>query len=264
MINLNYKEVGNGYPFIILHGLYGMSDNWISFAQQMSATYKIYLLDLRNHGESSHDGSHTYADMVSDLLLFMNSHEIDRAVILGHSMGGKVAMKFAMENPERLSSLIIADIAPIDYQGMGDSSQIEQHRNIIDSMLVLPIGKIESRKEAESFLLERVKGSRTVRFLLKNIKRTESEYRWKLNLVVLREFLSEIAGGLNVDLYTPITSFPVLAIRGAKSNYVQKEGKAALKRLFPMLKLVTIENAGHWLHAEQPEMFLNTIKEFLD
>ncbi|MDD2563728.1 MAG: alpha/beta fold hydrolase [Salinivirgaceae bacterium] len=264
MINLNYKEVGEGYPFIILHGLYGMSDNWISFAQQISATYKVYLLDLRNHGQSDHDASHTYADMVGDLLEFMDSHEIERAIILGHSMGGKVAMKFAMEYPERLSALIIADIAPIDYQLSGDSSQIDKHRTIIDSMLALPIETIASRKEAEIFLIERLGGSRTVQFLLKNIKRTGKGYRWRINLLVLREFLSEIAGGLDVESYNSITSFPVLLIRGAKSDYVQKEGKVALKRMFPMIKFVTIENAGHWLHADQPEIFVDSIKKFLD
>lgn len=263
-VNLHFKVVGEGFPFIILHGLYGMSDNWMSFAQRLAHKYKFYLLDLRNHGDSPHTKSHTYSEMVLDILNFVDSQGIERAIFLGHSMGGKAAMLFGLEYPERVSSLIIADIAPIDYHKIGEGDHYLQHRKIIDAMLQLPFDTLVSRREAELFLMRKINDYRVVQFLLKSIKRKGKVYSWRINIPIINEYLPKISAGFDTINYNPITSFPVLVIRGADSPYIVKDGEIALRRLFPMLKLKTIENAGHWLHAEQPEMFLKSIEEFLE
>jgi pimeloyl-ACP methyl ester carboxylesterase len=241
-----------------------MSDNWLPIAQGLKDHYKIYLPDLRNHGLSQHTDTHTYEDISGDVNLFFDEHHLERGILLGHSMGGKAAMKFALQNPEKISALIIADIAPINYGQQSVSKQVLRHGSIVEAMQNLPLQHFKTRLEAEVALNTLVNDSKTTRFLLKNMVREKSGFRWRLNLPVLQQFLSEISGGFNPLDYNPSTSFPVLFLKGSESDYITPEGEKAIRRLFPFSKIETIDNAGHWLHAEQPEKFVKTVMGFLN
>ncbi len=262
-IALSYKNVGQGHPLIILHGLYGMSDNWLPIANVLKNHFNVFIPDLRNHGRSEHTPSHTYEEMAGDLELFFKQHEIERGILLGHSMGGKVAMRFALQNPEMISALIVADIAPIDYGMASGSRQIIQHASIVHALQNLPLDSIRTREEAEIVLDKEVNDMRTTRFLLKNLIRDKNGFRWRLNLSVLGNNLKEISGGFAPLKFNPVTSFPVMFMRGSKSDYITSKGEKAIRQLFPFAKIENIENAGHWLHAEQPEVFLFMLKDFL-
>jgi pimeloyl-ACP methyl ester carboxylesterase len=260
---LAYKKIGEGHPFIIVHGLYGMSDNWLSIANALKESYQIFLPDMRNHGMSEHTPTHTYEDMSRDLEHFFRQHEIERGILMGHSMGGKAAMRFALQNPEMISALIVADIAPVNYGLVPGSGQIVQHASIVNALQNLPLENLSTREEAETELNKNVNDIRTTRFLLKNLVRDKNGFRWKLNLPVLQQFLKEISGGFEPLEFNPATSFPVLFIRGSKSDYVTIEGEKAIRKLFPFAKIESVEDAGHWLHADQPEKFIVTLKNFL-
>lgn len=259
-----YKVFGQGQPIIIIHGLYGMSDNWLPFAKRVQSQYRVYLVDVRNHGSSPHTETHTYEDICSDILLFLKNHNIEKATLMGHSMGGKAAMLFALQNPERVSSLIIVDIAPVNYQSQMCDSQIYNHSDIIKAMLKLEVGKIKNRTEAEVSLNQYVDDIRTTRFLLKNLVKTEEGYRWRLNLKTLQSFLTNIVAGFDSKNLEPVTLFPVLALKGSNSNFITYEGEKAICKYFPLAKIVTIKGAGHWLHAEKPDEFYETVNSFLN
>jgi len=263
MIEMAYKVFGQGQPIVVIHGLYGMSDNWLPFAKRMQSQYRVYLVDVRNHGLSPHSETHTYEDICSDISLFLKNHNIEKAILMGHSMGGKAAMLFALQNSERVSSLIIVDIAPVNYQSQMYDSQIYNHSDIIKAMLKLEVGKIKNRTEAEVLLNQRVGDIRTTRFLLKNLVKAKEGYKWRLNLKTLQSSLINIIGGFELKNLVPVTLYPVLAIKGSNSNFITREGEEAILKYFPLAKIVTIEDAGHWLHAEKPDEFFEAVNTFL-
>jgi esterase len=267
-MNLFYRKFGQGPVLIILHGLYGSSDNWISIGKILSEHFEVFLPDLRNHGNSPHSNEHNYDLLKNDLYGFMVSNQIEKAVIMGHSMGGKAAMFFAVDYPEKVQSLIIIDISPRSYKSLDNpESQITDHMNIISSMLSVDFAIIKSREDVENILSETIKSIKIRRFLLKNVHRKkEGSFEWKLNLQALHDHLPEIMDGLDPKKFlhgNGITGFPVLFIKGEKSNYIKSEDQQIIKTIFPVADLVSIPGADHWLHVEQPDLLLKTIKYFV-
>ncbi len=269
-MKLFFRKYGEaGPPLVIVHGLYGSGDNWITVARELSSAFEVYVLDQRNHGRSPHSGTHDYLCLRDDLREFMDTQGIRRAVLVGHSMGGKAAMSFAMAWPERVQSLISVDIAPRAYHELAvDSRAAANHGKMIDAMLELDLSGIESREEADQALSLQIGSDRVRRFLLKNLQRQrDGQYRWRINLRALRDNLDLIMDGLDAGKAIAdggITGFPALFIAGANSDYIRAEDHALIRSIFPVADFVTIPNSGHWVHAEQPALLVKTIKYFLD
>ena len=268
LMKLFYRKLGEGPAMIILHGLYGMSDNWLTVAKALSEHFEVWLPDWRNHGNSPHDPEHNFESLTSDLLEFMDKHGIEKAILTGHSMGGKAIMHFAEKYPGRISALIVIDISPRAYTTADRSSEHGiDHASIIEGMMSVDIEGAKSRQEVETQLSWYISSSRIRKFLLKNVgKDKNGQFRWKLNLRVLLDNLPELFGGMDESRYAGgggITGFPVLFVKGEKSGYISTDDYSMIKKVFPGAEITTIPNSGHWLHAEQPDLLVKTIKYFL-
>jgi len=263
-VTLKFRKSGHGETLVILHGLYGASDNWISIARKLEQRFTIFIPDLRNHGHSPHTSSHTYQEMVDDLHQFFNDHHITSAVVLGHSMGGKVAMMFAAEYPELVTGLIVADIAPKSYN-LNDRpyKTVLEHEMILGLMEELNLVAVSSRKEIDHFLSEKLHNPTLRQFLIKNIQRNKDDYfEWKINVPVLKHALVSITNGVSSDWFEdrkPILSYPVTFIRGLNSDYISDDDLPSIKSIYPDARIIGIPNAGHWLHSEQPEKFVEAL-----
>ena len=261
-MELFFRKYGQGPPLIILHGLYGSSDNWVSIGRELAKNFEVFLIDQRNHGRSPHSFDHNYQLLKEDLLEFMDKQSIKKAIIIGHSMGGKTAMFFAADYPERLSHLIVADISPKSYKST-HSSQLLAHSTIIKAMYNLDFYGISSRQKIDDILAKSIPENKVRQFLLKNIKRSkDNEYSWSLNIKAIKNELINIMDSLDENQFE-ITGFPVLFIKGENSDYILEEDKKTIQHIFPFADIKTIPNTGHWLHAEQPELFLKKIKDFI-
>lgn len=252
-VKLAYKEIGEGKPLIILHGLFGSLDNWITFARQLSDYRKVYLVDLRNHGRSPHSNEFNYDAMADDLKKFIEDHNLDQPDIIGHSMGGKAAMKLAVKYTNLFSKLIIVDIAPKAYP--------IHHDKILEGLKAIDLSAIKSRQEADNALKEYVPEPDVRLFLLKNLKRAPEGFEWKLNLKAIDENLDRVGEGIENK---KATEKPVLFIRGSKSNYINDKDMIIIISLFPTATIKTVDGAGHWIHAEKPEELLKLVGDFLD
>lgn len=267
-MKLFFRKYGQGPPMIILHGLYGMSDNWVSIARDLAGKFEVFTVDQRNHGNSPHDPVHTYEMMAADLLSFMDSHDIQKPILIGHSMGGKTAMKFSSLYPDRVSHLIIVDIAPKSYKEIAKKRNDElSHHQILSAMCTSDPSLVTSREEMEAVLAEKIPSDRIRQFLMKNFRRNkEGSFFWQLNLNALWDHLDTIMDGVNYEEllpYAPISGFPVLFIRGNKSLYILEEDEEKIRWIYPYADLHGIDNAGHWVHAEQTGKFMKAVKEFL-
>ena len=267
-MNLFFREEGEGFPLVIVHGLYGSSDNWLTVAKKLSSHFKVYMIDQRNHGRSPNSEAHNYEVLKDDLADFFDLHKIEKAILMGHSMGGKTVMYFAADYPERVEKLIIVDIAPKDYFLLNDESQYFLHKNILQAMLNIDFSKMESRKEVENYLLERIDNLSIVQFLLKSVhrKKESPQFEWRLNVQVLYDNLDEIISGVNAKWFDdrlPIFNYPVLFIKGANSNYILPEDYSSMLRIYPEAIIRVIPNAGHWVHAEQPQLFMKVLEQFI-
>jgi len=265
-MNLFFRKLGAGPPLIIIHGLYGSSDNWITIGRKLSEKFEVYLIDQRNHGQSPHSEEHNYHLLKEDLKEFMDQQSIEKAILIGHSMGGKTAMFFADDYPERITSLIVVDISPISYKTT-NSFQLLSHKTIMDSMYSIDFSKINNRLQLDTLLSESIPQNHVRQFLLKNIKRSkENTFSWIINISTLRKEIANIMDGLKISDFENgknITGFPVLFIKGAESDYILDQDKKAINVIFPFAEIVTIPNSGHWVHAEQPELFLQAIEKFI-
>ncbi|MEL6635279.1 MAG: alpha/beta fold hydrolase [Bacteroidota bacterium] len=252
-MELNYKSFGQGPPLVILHGLFGMLDNWQTIAKQLAAQHSVFIVDQRNHGRSPHTEDFNYRLLAEDLRGFLESQWIYRSHILGHSMGGKTAMQFALDYPEMVEKLVVVDIGP--------ERNHSSHTDIFGALLDFPITTVQSRKEAEAFLAERLPDYGVRQFLLKNLSRQKTGgYRWKMNLPVLhREYQAILAA---VELETPYEG-PALFVRGARSNYLDPERFDEVRHFFPGAQIQSIPEAGHWVHADQPDQLLAAVQNFL-
>lgn len=243
-----------GIPFIVMHGYLGMSDNWKSFAKQMANIgYEVHALDLRNHGRSFHSEVWSYEDMVQDVVNYMNHHTIDKAVVLGHSMGGKVAMLLATMYPEKVERLIVADIAPGFYP--------EHHQSIFKALNAVDFSLKPSRSEVDEILSSHLSDASTKMFLLKSLYWVEPEQLgFRFNLEVFNNNPKVVGQALPEE---NIYNGPTLFIRGGASDYIQEKDFDLLHAHFPLAVVKTIPNAGHWLHAQEPQMFFEFVEEFL-
>lgn len=265
-MQLFYKKFGSGKPLIILHGLYGSSDNWLSIARTLAADFEVYLIDQRNHGKSPHHDRHDYEVMADDLKEFMDSHHLDKVILAGHSMGGKTAMCFARDHSPRIEKLIVIDIAPKSYKELYRKEALN-HYVILKAMQNVDISSALSRRDIDRMLADDIPVKRIRSFLMKNIERTnDNKYSWTLNLDVLLKELDNIMDGMNhkcFDPARPSIDKPVLFIRGGESPYIMDKDMEFILQVFPNAKLKTIPGAGHWLHAEEPEMFIELVSDFL-
>ena len=266
-MELFFRKMGSGPPLIIVHGLYGASDNWVTVGKALSGNFEVYLIDQRNHGNSPHSGIHNYDVMKNDLLEFMDKYLIKKAVFLGHSMGGKTIMFFAAEHPERVNGLIVVDISPRSYKVKEHEPKSIDHITIMDTMLSVDFDVVQSRKQVENKLAETISSKRIRQFLLKNVHRTKkNQFSWKLNVQALKQNLPAILDGLDPQDFMygdPVTGFPVLFIKGEKSDYISEKDQEVIGIIFPYAEVVSIPKAGHWVHAEQTELFLETVLKFI-
>jgi esterase len=240
-------------PVILLHGVFGSLENLGVVARALSQTREVHALDLRNHGRSPHADSMTYAEMAADVRAYMDEHNLSRAAILGHSMGGKTAMRLALDEPDRVARLIVADIAPVLYE--------PHHQSILEGFRALDTDGLRSRSEADRALQPYVKEAQVRQFLLKNlVKREEGGYAWRLNIDAIEKCYDEIVAGQ--DASQPYRG-PVLFIKGGESDYIQERHREKVARLFPAASLRVVPGAGHWLHAEKPDLFTTLCERFL-
>ena len=253
-MKLAFRELGkSGKPFVVLHGLLGASDNWLTLSKKWSEHNHMFLMDLRNHGKSPHDSFHTYEAMAEDLNEFLHDHEIRKINILGHSMGGKVAMTFAMLYPHKIEKLIVVDIAPKKYSN-------PEFEDIITTLLNMQLSTIHSLADANKQLEPEISDIVLRQFLLKNLVRDrQHNFSWRVNLQSLHNNRAALAGEIPSGKFDGKTMFIV----GGKSNYVLKDDTAAIKDRFPNANIHTVENAGHWVHAEQPEIVQQLVSDFL-
>jgi len=263
-VELFYRKEGSGSPLVIVHGLYGSSDNWVNIGKRLAEKHTVYMVDQRNHGRSPFSDSHTFNDMRNDLEEFFEKHNIEKATLLGHSMGGKAAMWFAVDFPEKVEKLVIADIAPKDYFLLKEDSQFYLHQNILLAMMEIDFSKIKSRNDVDDFMAQKIDDVNIRQFLLKNVAKDKMnhQYKWRVNAGVLYDHLDEIVSGVNknwLEDRIPITSYPVIFIRGMKSKYILPEDEPIIKTIYPDSQIIDIPDAGHWLHAEQPELFMKAV-----
>ena len=252
-MKLNYKKTGTGETLIILHGLFGSADNWFSIAKELEKKYTLYLVDQRNHGDSPHSEDWNYQVMAEDLNELMESEGIKSAYLMGHSMGGKTVMAFALQYPEKVKKLIVADIAPRYYP--------LHHQVILEGLNAIPIGQIKSRKDADEILSGYIKNMGIRQFLLKSLGRNEKGgFEWKINLKTITKKIEIVGEEIDSD-----QSFdnPTLFMGGENSDYIKESDKSDISRLFPNSKIIYIKNAGHWLHAEQPGAVIEAVRSFL-
>ena len=251
-MELNFKVFGEGEPVIILHGFLGSLDNWQSVAKDLSYGYKVYLIDLRNHGKSEHTSKHSYALMSEDLKEFFQQHNITNASVIGHSMGGKTAMLFATTYDYFVQKLIVVDIAPRFYP--------IHHEAILKGLSLLNFGNIASRKEADEQLKAHVFDVGTRLFLLKNLYWSEKgTLGLRINLEVLAKNVHEVGEPLpSSNNFTGETLF----LKGDASEYISIDDESTIKHHFPNSQIKIIQNAGHWLHAENPVDFYNSVIDF--
>jgi len=244
--------------------LYGSSDNWITIARKLEDNFTVLLPDFRNHGASPHSTSHSYEEMVDDLNQFFLDTGTERAFLIGHSMGGKVAMRFAADYPEKVRRLMVVDIAPKNYlAGIDVFKHIRQHEMILELLENPDLSQFHSRQQLDEYFSLRIKEETVRLFLLKNIHRShDGIFEWKMNAVVLRNSFQAMVSEVDATWFEerkPITAYPVTFVRGLNSEYVSNSDWLIIKDIYPEAKLVDIENAGHWLHAEQPSKLLAAI-----
>ena len=239
--------IGKGEKdLLILHGFLGMGDNWKTHAKHWAEQgWRVHLIDQRNHGRSFWSEDFSYDFMAEDLLHYFDAHKLAKVTLLGHSMGGKVAMQFACTYPEKVTQLIVADIAPKAYPA--------HHHQILNGLASLDFSQIISRKEADEALSKYVKEAGTRQFLLKNIYRvTSTQLGLRLNIAVLKNACDQIGTSLSQQMHYPGKT---LFLKGENSGYIEAGDELLLRHHFPQNVLVTIEKAGHWLHAENPVAF---------
>ncbi len=260
-MKLFYRKCGEGQPLIILHGLFGQSDNWNTLAKQFSEQgFEVYTVDQRNHGLSPHSDDWNFKIMSEDILELIKEHELKNVILLGHSMGAKTAMQFAIDHPEYLDKLVVADIAPKYYP--------MHHQGVLEGLQAVDFNIVKTRKEVDEVLSKYISDFGTKQFLLKNIFWVdETEMAWRFNLKVIIQQIENV--GQNVEHVGDATPADVacnvrtLFIRGEHSNYILDEDVDLIHEIFPNSTLETIIGAGHWLHAEKPKEFFECVMKFI-
>lgn len=252
-MQLHFKQLGHGEPLVLLHGLFGSADNWFGVAPKLAEKFHVLIPDLRNHGHSPHHAEMDYPLMAADVEKFFAAQKIESAHVVGHSMGGKVAMQFALDFPALVKKLVVVDMAPRVYK--------RAHDHIFEALLELDLANFQTRPQIEAALAPKIPSLNLRRFLLKNLGRMEDgKLVWKMNLRGVAENYSRLGEVLNAG--RPFVG-PTQFIRGGKSNYLTATDEPEIRRLFPAAQIQVIPAAGHWVHADSPEEFLRLALDFL-
>lgn len=259
---LHTTELGEQGPRLVFcHGLFGQGKNWTQVAREFEGDHRVVLVDMPDHGRSEWTERFDYVEMADRVAELLSAD--DPAVLVGHSMGGKAVMILALRHPELVERLCVVDVAPVPYREGGGGL----FARFIDGMLELDLDAIERRSDADEALQEAVPDARIRGFLLQNLRRSSGDrggWRWQLNLELLREGLEDLGGWPGEELAgLPPYEGPVLWMRGEESGYVRDEHAEAMDELFPRNRRVTIKQAGHWVHSEQPEVFVEVLRRFL-
>jgi len=255
-MNLNYEVSGlDTAPVVVLiHGLFGDLDNLKSISRALNEHYRVINLDVRNHGQSPWADTMSFQDMANDVLAVLDKEQIDAAHFLGHSMGGKIAMEIALRHSSRVSSLIVADIAPVAYDA--------RHSTIIEALCGVDLTAVKSRKDADQQLAKSISEAGVRQFLLKNLRKQDNnDWCWRMNLTALERCYPDLIGSPTEE---GEYNGPVLFIRGGNSDYIQSSHRKAILQRFPKAEAKTMEGVGHWLHAEKPNVFNGLVSRFLD
>jgi len=265
-MRLFFRKYGSGTPLIILHGLFGSSDNWISVARSLAESFTVYLPDQRNHGQSPHSPVHDYGSMKDDLGQLADDLDLEKFFLAGHSMGGRAAMLYALEFPERLNGLLVADISPFRNKKNYNDDR-EKYLGILNFMLNADLSVMTSRSAVESLMKSAVNQQKTRDLIMKNLKRRhDNSFSWKLNPQALLDNLERIMDGIiDDDTEAPsITGFPVFFLRGGLSSFIGESDFPGIMRLFPGAELITVAGAGHWLHSDNPEAVAKCFHRFIE
>ena len=249
---LHFTEQGTGQPLLILHGLFGAGNNWNQIGKELSKQHRIIQVDLRNHGQSFHNDRMDYPTMANDVLALMDHLGLPTAIVLGHSMGGKVAMELALQHPDRCQKLIVVDIAPVAYE--------PRHGDVFRGIRSVDLSGLQHRKDAQEQLATFISDKIVVQFLMKSLYRTETGFQWRFNAVAL-----EAAYPALIAAPTATTAFegPVLFIKGTQSDYILATHKDRINALFPHAQARLIQDSGHWPHAEKPRLLLLQVGQFI-
>lgn len=253
-VDLAYQEIGDGPPVVILHGLLGMARNWGYVAKKLAAEFRVFTLDLRNHGSSPWAPGMSYAEMADDVSRFITRMTLDRPAVIGHSMGGKAAMVLALNHGEQVGRLMVVDVAPVAYN--------RTYRPYLDAMDKIPLAATPRRSQAEAFLKDAIPEPGIRLFLLQNLGNSDHGLVWLPNLAALRSGMADIMGFPD---YPPDRHYdgPTLLLGGSRSDYIRDEHHPVIRRLFPRAEIETIADAGHWVHADQPDSFVERAALFL-
>jgi len=261
-MKLFYREYGEGKPIIIAHGLFAMSDSWIHVAKQLAKSNKVYVLDLRNHGQSPNNKTHTYNSMCNDFCEFMDNLNIEKATFIGHSMGGKAVMQFANNYPKRVEKMIVVDISPRAY--VHDEEFVKRtinHKKLLEIMQKANLSEFKNRKEIVNYFSEYFNDIFILQLIQKNItKKREKGFKWKINIKVLYSNLNEIVK--EVKLTENIKDVKTLFIFGEVSPYFNNKDKHIINKHFANVEIKIIKDAGHLLHIEKENDFLQLIEDF--
>ena len=250
-MKLNYREIGSGQPLIILHGLFGSSDNWQTQAKKFAVYFRVILVDLRNHGHSNWDPDTSYHAMASDIIELIHALNLEKIILVGHSMGGKVAMLTTQLNPKLIDKLIVVD--------MGIKGYPPHHQHILEGIHAVKLDGVSSRSEADKELNKYIQSEGIKQFLLKNLYwKEKGQLAWRMNVSVLEASMDQILEPIpETEVFTP-----TLFIRGELSNYILDEDISDIENLFPDSQYITISQAGHWVHAEKPDEFVDAVLGF--
>jgi pimeloyl-ACP methyl ester carboxylesterase len=251
-MQLHYQTLGQGQPLILLHGLFGSADNWGTIAKHFSQTHQVISADLRNHGRSPHSESQNYTDMAGDLIELCDALNLDTIHLLGHSLGGKVAMQFATQYPERINRLIVVDIAMRTYP--------DAQTYLIDAMMAVDLSTVRSRSEVDQILSTTIENAKVRQFLLMNLVKTEDYLQWRINLPALKANYPAIRQAVCESAQY---DKPCLFIRGERSDYVRDDDVKQIKAHFTKAQFASMPT-GHWVHAEQPQAFIEVVAQFLN
>ncbi len=254
-MKLYYKRYGSGDPLIILHGLLGSSDNWVTIGRRLAENFTVYIPDQRNHGLSPHSQIFNYHVMADDMMEFILDHDIETTILIGHSMGGKVAMTFTLDNPSHVEKLVVVDISPRAMAVRDD------HLRIIRAMEAVDFNRITTRAEAEEIIAGAIKEERIRLFILKNLHRiSHDRLGWRINLQAIHDNLECMSEG--IESKRPYQN-PVLFVKGGLSDYIAADDLPLIKKLFPQAIIHTIANATHWVNADKPDAVCRVLSRFL-
>ena len=257
LLNTFQSNPTGGHPLVVLHGLFGSQDNWRSQALEWAQGRWVITMDLRNHGMSGHHPLMNYATMAEDVCGTLDELGLKRVDLLGHSMGGKVAMQLAINQPQRVNSLVIADIAPVAYQ--------PSHQSILAGLNSIDLATLASRKQALDLLKKYQPDVQVCQFLLKSLyKNNAGDFALRYNLKAIKDNYQAIIAAPTSSIKLPCFSGPVLILKGADSHYILADHKVAFDTLLPNAELKIMTGCGHWLHAEKPELFCRLVTRFLD